>query len=94
MNEAIQNYNFAGVTAYGDPDAARRMPSLEARLAEFRREYCRDLVREGRLDWLGFDLEADLAEGSTEAGRPVGDRTASAEGRRSGARRWGVRRRR
>jgi hypothetical protein len=60
----------------------------------FRQEFCRDLVREGRLDWDGFQLEADLADqASTEAWPPVGDRTPPAESRTPRTRRWGVRRR-
>ena len=61
----------------------------------FRQEFCRDLVREGRLDWDVFQLEADLADqASTDSWHPVGDRTSSPESRTSRTRRWGVRRRR
>jgi len=92
--EDVQN-SFARSAAYGDPGISARVPNLQAQLAEFRREYCRELVREGRLDWLGFDLEADLAGNGSAGDRyRVGDVEPVGEDRGSRTRRWGVRRRR
>jgi hypothetical protein len=37
---------------------ARRDITNDAQIAALRRTYCRELVREDRLDWDGFDLGA------------------------------------
>src|SRR5689334_12835463 len=36
----------------------RRVMTIEAQVAALRRTYCRELVREGRLDWDGLDFRA------------------------------------
>jgi hypothetical protein len=56
-----------------DRDPLGRLDPLEERLAALRRTYCRELVREGRLDWDEFDVGPDdLAPGVATVQQGVG----------------------
>jgi hypothetical protein len=74
-----------------DPEPRRRLDPLEESLTALRRTYCRELVREGRLDWDGFDLgPEDFGSGCATV--QLGDRRMPEFVKAERLRRWRPRR--
>ena len=90
-----QPTNYFPLGAYVGLVPTDQVPSLEAQLARFHQTYCRDLVREGRLDWDGFDIEAGVAgDHASNPDQPATGHTPEIERRSSRQPRWGRTRRR
>jgi hypothetical protein len=91
-----QPNNYFPVGAYVGLAPSDQVPSLEAQVATFLQAHCRDLVREGRLDWDGFDVEAKVADDDAPDTdqQAMGRHTPVIERRSPRQPRWGRSRRR
>jgi hypothetical protein len=99
LMEASMDYqpnNYFPAGAYVGLAPSDQVPSLEAQLATFLQTHCRDLVREGRLDWDGFHIEAGVADEdpSDPDQQAMCRQTPTVERRSSRRPRWGRSRRR
>jgi hypothetical protein len=81
-------------TACVDPRVVAQLSSLEARFALFRQAYCRELIREDRLDWDAFSTETNPPTGlATDNPPTIPGRTPTIKRRVTLRRPWTGRRR-